>query len=158
MKELVDQLTAEQVLLSQLIYRNHNQHSSTQLFSYFKNMNRVLKLITPERLLISLGKCESALKISAHVKVSQVDLLEVHEIHVMLFAVVNMLAEALGYTFKCSDVVRRLLSKRLFLPLYTMLLAITARIFHCLSGIYDHFYIQCNALTLQQQVTVPVVV
>jgi hypothetical protein len=106
----------------------------------------VLKLITPERLLISFGKSESALKISAHVRVSQVDLLEAHEIHVMLFAVVNMLAEALDYTFKCSDVVRRRLSKRLFLPLYTMLLAITACIFRCLSGMYDHFDIQCNAL------------
>lgn len=152
LKVCIDNLSAEHGLLVQLIYRNHNQHSSTHLFSYFKNLNRVLKFITPERLNITVAKCETTLRSAAQAKVTQTDLSEINETLILIFAMVNMTAQALDFALKSSDLVRHLLSKKLFLPLYTMLLAISARITCCLSGIFEHFSAQCNALTLQLQV------
>jgi len=154
LKEIVEDLKAEQLLLQQLIYRNHNQHSSSQLFSYLKNTARVLKLITPERINAATGRCELALRSSGQAKLSQIDISEIADTHVLLFAVVNMLAEAMCFTLKSSDLVRILLGKKLFLPLYTMLLAISSRLFCCLSELHKHFYVQCNALTSQLQVRI----
>lgn len=152
LKACTEQLSAEHRLLMQLIYRNHNQHASSQLFSYFKNLNRVLKLLTPERVNATATKCEATLRSAAQGKVTQADLSEINETHVLLFAVVNMTAQGLDFALKASDLVRHLLGKKLFLPLYTILLAISARIVHCLSDIFKHFSMQCNALTLQLQV------
>ena len=152
LKEIVDDLKAEQLLLQQLIYRNHNQHSSSQLFSYLKNTARVLKLITPERIHAAAGRCELALRSSGQAKLSQTDISEIADTHVLLFAVVNMLGDAMNFTLKSSDLVRILLGKKLFLPLYTMLLAISSRLFCCLAELHKHFYVQCNALTSQLQV------
>lgn len=152
LKETVVALKSEQQLLQQLIYRNHNQHSSSQLFSYLKNAARVLKLITPERLHAAGTRCETALRSSGQAKLTPPDISEIVDTHILLFAVVNMLTEAMAFTLKANDLVRILLGKKLFLPLYTMLLAVSARLFSCLSELHKHFYVQCNALTSQLKV------
>lgn len=149
----IDELEPEQKLLSQLIYRNHNQHGSTQLFSYYKGLSRHLKMLTMDKLNTVNTKCESAIKSSAQTKLSSQDLKQLFEVQYMTTYAVNLLSETIETSLKCADVVRRSLSKKLFLPLYTMLLAITARILNCLIGIHQHFWMQCSLLSSQLQVS-----
>lgn len=151
-RKFIDELEPEQRLLSQLIYRNHNQHGATQLLSYFKGLNRVLKLLTTEKLNFVNSKCELGIRASAQGKLTSLDLKQLFESQDVTTAAVNMLSEAIEITFQCADCVRRLLLKRLFLPLYTMFLAITARILGCLTGIHHHFYTQNNMLSSQLKV------
>lgn len=153
-KDKVDLLGSEQRLLGQLIYRNHNQHSSTELFSWIKALNRNLKLLTTEKVHIVLTKLESAVRNASNTKLSVIDLKDVCVAHTMAHGGINLVSVCLDYCFKCSDCVRRLLGKKVFLPLYSMLLAISSRIFHCIKEIHDHLYIQASALTTQLKVRI----
>lgn len=152
-RKYFDELEPEQKLLSQLIYRNHNQHGSTQLLSYYKGLSRHLKLLSTDKLNTVNNKCESAIKSSAQTKLTSQDLKQLFEVQYLTTAAVNLLSETIEITLKSADVVRRSLSKKLFLPLYTMLLAITARILSCLVGIHQHFLMQGNLLSSQLQVS-----
>lgn len=150
--ELVAALAAEQKLLAQLIYRNHNQHSSTELFSYLKSLNRQLSMLASDKLLIALSKLEDSIKDASQSKLAQSDLGALFVTNGISCLTLHLISSAVQTCLRCGSCVRRLLAKKIFLPLYSMLLAISARIFTCLGGLHDHFYDQGSILSVQLKV------
>jgi hypothetical protein len=142
-------LLAEQSLLSKLIYRNHNQHSSTEFFSHLKALNRFLRMLSHEKLNKIEEKVEHALHHSVKVKLGQLDLVEILAGHSLLVASLNLFSKCLLLCLACRDCLLHQLAKRIFPPLYVTLLAVIARIFQQLTILFK-YYVSKNDLMISQ--------
>jgi hypothetical protein len=149
--ESIADLDAEALLLSQLIYRNHNQHNATELFSHLKSTNRLLKMLTKQRLAAVCARCDSSLRTSTSSKLSTSDIHDLFSAHTMIVAATDLCAETLHRCYGGSTCVRICLAKRIFAPLYSMMLAITARLLRCLQSVFLHFHKHSSLLLSQLQ-------
>jgi hypothetical protein len=149
----VSELEAEHKLLAQLLYRNHNQHSSTDLFSTLKSVNRNLKLLLPDKLLVVISKLDASVKGAGQAKLSASDLADLFSGNIMTTAAVDLVSLCVEQCITGAVCVRRLLGKKVFLPLYSTLLALSARLLRCLTEIHDFLHVQGSALALQLKVS-----
>jgi hypothetical protein len=152
-QELIASLAADHKLLCQLVYRNHNQHSSTELFSYLKSAKRTVAMLATEKLLIALKRLDDSIREASHTKMTQSELKEIQLAQTTTCATLHLMSSAIVTCLRGGACVRRLLAKKIFLPLYTMLLAVLARIFACLAALHNHLYEQGSILMSQLQVS-----
>lgn len=145
-KDVILNLESEHKLLVQLLYRNHNQHRSTKLFDDYKAMSRSLEHLSSEKLTTTLARLEDSLRSASLTKVTSSDLRVLFAGQTLTCGTIHMISMALQNCLRCSSLVRRQIGKRIFLPLYSMLLAITARLFACLASLHGHLYEQGSAL------------
>jgi hypothetical protein len=134
---IVGKLESDVNLLKKILYRNRNQHGNTLAFSYAKRITRALALQwRKDHLLILQQAVTEALRFRiGETKLSQevVEKLALHGIVVAM--TITSGTKALHNSIKGYHAYSELLRKQVFLPLFTVLWSLMARIFKSLKEI-----------------------
>jgi len=148
---ILEKLNTEKYILHKLLYRNHNQHRKTKLFRSFIRLNKKLKNLTSERLTTLNTYADKSIRISK--KTTARDL---HDVLLCMKDLYNTVNVALNICLLCntsSSIVSKQLKQHLFIPLYSVFLAISARLLKITSSIVSHFHNLLLCLTTQMKHT-----
>ena len=148
MDEALGLLQVEESLLGKLLYRNQNQHGKSKLFNYLKRVRRTLLFLPRDRVseLNKLGEAVLRLKTSSS---SSGDMSSRLEVLSNQQKATRACLECGEYCLKALDVLKDQLTRQLFVPLFTTLLALTCRILQCVSTIVVAVQSQHQALVVQ---------
>ena len=141
-------LVAEAEVLHKLLYRNHNQHGASRLFNYLKRVDKTLAFLPKEAVLRLSRTGEAVLRLKTTVTGSD----DVAQRLACLADQQRALACCLECLFFCSkavDICKQQLAAQLFVPLFTILLAVCARLTACLGSILMQLQAQQEALLRQ---------
>lgn len=147
-------LENEQAILNKLIYRNNNQHGKTQIFSYLKGINNQLKLISSVRIRKLNEYAEGSIRMASLQKISQLDLGEIVGNVELIYEALNLTVSISNSCSKLYQDLVSLLSRKVFVPLYSLLLALVARTAKSLLIITLHFEVRFQALRDKLKVVV----
>lgn len=127
-------LYAEIDLLRKLLYRNEKQHGKTKIFSYFKAITRQFSTLTRERLILVQQKASETnfqihLRISESGTVDQICSLRGLQLACRALQKVDHLNQSALLCLTGQ------LRRRVFTPLYSLLLALAARLQSCVRAL-----------------------
>ena len=148
-------LLREEPLLRQILHRNSNQHSCTKLFGYLKTVHRELVALQ----LGSLGDLASSELRQASSKKRKLLDEKVNSVRANVAKGKEVMLRCSKVAFaaiRCFTLLQQYLREKLFLPLYTTLLALTASILHSICAVMVHFddHIQMMAASVSEGLTV----
>ena len=150
----IENLLRERSLLEKLLYRNSNQHACTKIFGYLKLMYKEMVKLQLESV-GNLASSELRGSSSKKRKLRDADVISVQ---------IN-LAKGKDIMLRCSNVafaairsfmlLQQYLRDKLFLPLYTTLLALTASVLHSACTLMVHFddHTQMMAASISERLT-----
>ncbi len=151
----ISSLENEQYILNRLLYRNNNQHGKTKLFTQLKALNNHLKVLTVDRIKQINTNIDVSIRSAAQHKMSQLDLMEILSNKELLHEATQTMVSAVQWSSTASQNLIKLLASKIFVPLYSLLLALLARINKCAILIALHFRNRHSALSDLIKVTVP---
>lgn len=133
----VNRLEADTSLLRKILYRNRNQHGNTLAFSYARRISRALSLQWRKEHLLVL---QQAVTESFRFRIGETKLTQesVEKLALQGLAVGMTLVtgtKAVHYAIKGYHAYSQLLRKQVFLPLFTVLWSLMARIFKSVKDI-----------------------
>mmetsp|Transcript_33612 Transcript_33612/g.32088 ORF Transcript_33612/g.32088 Transcript_33612/m.32088 type:complete len:485 (+) Transcript_33612:147-1601(+) len=144
-------LKSECEILSKLIYRNNNQHRSTKVFCSLKKASKIMQLIPSEELESLNSQAEKNLRLMQNPKVNTRDLTASIRCAQQLYKAISIGIEAAMWFNRSARLLHLQLSQLLFVPLYTIFLALTARSLNSLSILIFQFDLQFFSLKSQIQ-------
>ena len=147
--KIVEKLVTEKYILQKLIYRNHNQHKKTKLFRSFIKLNKALKKITSERLTALNVYTDKCIRLSK--KATARDLSDVLSCMKDLYNIVIMTLDICLLCNTSANIISRQLKQHLFIPLYSVFLAISARLLKIMSSLVLHFHNLLSCLITQMK-------
>ena len=125
-------------MLRQLLYRNHNQHEKTSVYMACKRVSKSLKLFPTKQTLLALTTLvEKTLRHNS--KVGTADLNSICACVSDVFKVMNHACEAIALNLRASHHLKSQLKKAVFLPLFSVLVCLVARLAKALSIVALHF-------------------
>lgn len=139
-------------ILTRLLYRNNNQHGKSIVFSHLKGMSKHLKLLNSEscqKLILSL---DSSVRIAKQHKHSQLQFEEILSTADSVYLATRACVIAVNHGARSSECLIKLLGNKVFVPLFSVLLALTARIMKCVSVLAVNFQSRLEALSEQIKV------
>ena len=101
-----EKIVLDSAILRRILHRNSNQHGTTKLFGYLHKLHRRLGAVS--------GGGEGSDKHDSEIE----------------FQFISVYSEIAFLSLRCFTLVRQYLKERLFLPMYTTLLALSASILH----------------------------
>lgn len=113
-----DSLLRDAQILEKLLFRNKNQHSRTKVFGYLRKLQKCLK------------KVNADLSSDSRAKDSDLQL-------------IGTLSDIAFVCLRCFTMVRRDLKEKLFLPLYTTLLALSSSILYASCVLMVDYHGRC---------------
>ncbi len=129
--QTANRLESDVCLVKKLLYRNRNQHGNTLAFSFARRVVRALSLQWKKDSLLVLQKASiEALKF--HVGETKISLEVVQKLVLQGIAVAMTICsgtKAVHFATKAYHAYSELLRKQVFLPLFTVLWSLMARIF-----------------------------
>lgn len=141
-------LIAEAEVLHKLLYRNHNQHGTSRLFNYLKRVEKTLAFLPKEGVLQLSRTGEAVLRLKTTVTSSDDAAQRLACLADQQRALACCL-ECLSFCSKAVDICKQQLAAQLFMPLFTVLLAVCARLTACLGSVLLQLHAQQAALLRQ---------
>ena len=148
----LNQLEEERSVLHRLLIRNHNQHGNTPLFKQLKGLSKNLLTISPGVIRDVSTRSEKSIRASTLNKYSISEIRSFFSCLDALSTVVDVGIEALERCYSVSTLLCPMLAKMVFVPLYSLLLALNARLFSALATVVLHFHTCFQALVSQVKV------
>ena len=147
--KIIEKLVTEKYILQKLIYRNHNQHKKTKLFRNFIKLNKALKKITSERITALNVYTDKCIRLSK--KATARDLSDVLSCMKDLYNIVIISLDICLLCNTSANIISRQLKQHLFIPLYSVFLAISARLLKVMSSLVLHFHNLLSCLITQMK-------
>jgi hypothetical protein len=130
-------LEADLILLRKLLYRNRHQHGNTLAFSYCRRVSRYLSLEWRKESLILLQQSSiELLRLQVgemKITTEMVEKVMLNTVAVTMF--ISSGTKALNFAVKAHTALGQLLRKQVFLPLFTILWSLVAKIFRSVKEI-----------------------
>lgn len=141
-------LESEAAILHRLYYRNHNQHGKSKLFGYLKQVKKTIPFLNMDQVLQLNKNGEAVMRLKTSVT-NNSDVNNRLECLVNQHKAMSACLECANFCTKAMIVLTDQLKGQLFVPLFTTLLSLTARIFHCLTSITAIIRAQHSSLLIQ---------
>ena len=151
LSNILEKLNTEKYILHKLLHRNHNQHRKTKLFRSFIKLSKAFKNLTSERLAALNVYADKAIRLSKKTTVK-----DLFDVLLCMKDLYNTVTAALSVCLLCntsSTIVSKQLKQHLFIPLYSVFLAISARLLKIASSIVSHFHNLLLCLSTQMKHT-----
>lgn len=135
----IDSLRNETQILDRLLYRNRNQHGKTELFHLLRPVKKALADILQdalvERILQDNGSTTNSIEKLAlcekknGIRAETIDKISLHLSSMIIL--LNRCSEIYFWGHRAVVCLRERLCAKVFIPLYTVLLALMARVLRC---------------------------
>ena len=134
----IQTLVREQDLLKKILHRNSNQHACTKLFGYLKRVHKGLVTLR----LDSVSDLASNELLGSSSKKRKLREFELESVQVNVAKgreIMDRCSKVAFAGIRSFTLLQQYLREKLFLPLYTTLLALTASILHSVCTLMVHF-------------------
>ena len=134
----IQTLVREQDLLKKILHRNSNQHACTKLFGYLKRVHKGLVTLQLDSV-SGLASNELLGSSSKKRKLREFELESVQSNVAKGREIMDRCSKVAFAGIRSFTLLQQYLREKLFLPLYTTLLALTASILHSVCTLMVHF-------------------
>lgn len=157
--DVVNKLFSELELLRKLQVRNEKQHGRTKLFQYIKDITRAFDVLTQSRLLSIIERCHQNIQQNVLAKRCSDDSVAstVHSLSGVKLTV-RITTRVAGRITGALRCLRAQLAKRVFAPLFSLLLALCSRIYRYNEKLRDLLAENRSKLCTQLQVMLNILV
>jgi hypothetical protein len=128
--KVLESFFAEMVLLQKLLYRNHNQHRTTLIYTYLRMFNRQMKQFTKERAELLNEGIIQCLKYTIETKITSTDLQKLICTLDLLKLIILAFTKGIRLIAKSATVLKVLLGKKIFGGLYSLFYGLISNLFY----------------------------
>ena len=140
-------------ILSRLLYRNNNQHGKSLVFTQLKGVKKHLELLSEKACEKLIASLDASVRLANQHKHSQLQMEELMSVLESVYLAFGCSVAGVKHGIKASDSLVKLLRNKVFVPLFSLLLALTSRIVKCVSILAVSLYTRFNALFDQIKVS-----
>lgn len=142
----------EYAILSRLLCRNNNQHGKSLVFSHLKSMKRILSTLSSENCKKLINSIDAAVRHAGQPKQNKIQIDAILSTTESVYDALSVCLKCIFHASKASQCIIKLLSLKVFVPLYSLLLALVGRICRCISIICVQLDVRYQALRVQIKV------